>query len=142
MSLSLSLIHICTTWTELTYPEDLASDLAQFDRLLSGDIKSYALDKRFVRKDGQVIYTYLAVRGVYKDDGGIDHLIALVEDITERKRIEAELREMSTTDFLTGLSNRRYFMARMAEELARLQRHDTQRAVVLMLDLDLSLIHI
>ena len=131
-----------TTWTELTYPEDLASDLAQFDRLLSGDIESYAMDKRFVRKDGQVVYTYLAVRGVYKDDGGIDHLIALVEDITERKRIEAELREMSTTDFLTGLSNRRYFMARMAEELARLQRHDTQRAVVLMLDLDLSLIHI
>jgi diguanylate cyclase (GGDEF)-like protein len=43
---------------------------------------------------------------------------------------------MAITDDLTGLANRRHFLARLAEEQARLQRQDTQRAAVLMLDLD------
>lgn len=60
----------------------------------------------------------------------------LFNDITERKQMEAALREMATTDELTGLANRRHFMARLQEEYARLQRHDTQQAAVLMLDLD------
>jgi diguanylate cyclase (GGDEF)-like protein len=59
-----------------------------------------------------------------------------VQDITERKRLEAALQAMATTDDLTGLANRRHFLARLAEEHARLQRQDTQRAVVLMLDWD------
>lgn len=44
--------------------------------------------------------------------------------------------EMATTDFLTGLPNRRHFLARLDEELARMQRLEGQRAAILMLDLD------
>ena len=58
------------------------------------------------------------------------------ENITERKRLEVALQTMATTDDLTGLANRRHFLARLAEEQARLQRQNTHRAVVLMLDLD------
>jgi diguanylate cyclase (GGDEF)-like protein len=61
---------------------------------------------------------------------------ALAEDITVRKRLETELRAMATTDMLTGLPNRRHFLARLHEEHARLRRHDVQHAAVLMLDLD------
>ena len=61
---------------------------------------------------------------------------ALAEDIVERKRLEAELRELATTDMLTGLPNRRRFLTRLQEEHARLQRFDAMRAAVLMLDLD------
>lgn len=57
-------------------------------------------------------------------------------DFAEGKRMEAELVAMATTDFLTGLFNRRHFMARMDEELARLKRFDIERAAILMLDLD------
>ena len=38
------------TWTELTYPADLAPDLAQFNSMLAGEINSYAMDKRFIHK--------------------------------------------------------------------------------------------
>jgi diguanylate cyclase (GGDEF)-like protein/PAS domain S-box-containing protein len=63
-------------------------------------------------------------------------LADLAWDFAEGKRLEAELVEMATTDFLTGLFNRRNFMARMAAELDRLKRFDIPHAAVLMLDLD------
>ncbi len=57
-------------------------------------------------------------------------------DITDRKRLEAELREQASTDSLTGLPNRRQFMGRLEEELERVRRQTTREACVLMLDLD------
>lgn len=59
-----------------------------------------------------------------------------ITDITERKRIEIELQEFATIDFLTRLPNRRCFMAEMEEELARIQRFDGTHTAVLMCDLD------
>ncbi len=63
-------------------------------------------------------------------------LADLAWDIVEGKRLEAELVEMATTDFLTGLLNRRNFLSAMENELNRLKRFDIPRAAVLMLDLD------
>lgn len=63
-------------------------------------------------------------------------LADLAWDIVEGKRLEAELVEMATTDFLTGLLNRRNFLSTMENELNRLKRFDIPRAAVLMLDLD------
>jgi diguanylate cyclase (GGDEF)-like protein/PAS domain S-box-containing protein len=59
-----------------------------------------------------------------------------VTDVTARKRIEIELQEFATTDFLTQLPNRRYFMERMEEELARVKSDPDTPAMVLMCDLD------
>ena len=81
------------TWAELTHPEDLAPDVAQFNRMLSGEINGYAMDKRFIHKDGRIVYTRLAVSCVRRSDGSVDYIVALVEDITERKRAEIELQE-------------------------------------------------
>jgi PAS domain S-box-containing protein len=84
---------ICKTWTELTYPEDLAPDLAQFNRMLAGEINSYAMDKRFIHKNGHLVYTRLAVSHVRKQDGSLDYVVAMVEDITERKQNQLELQQ-------------------------------------------------
>jgi len=81
------------TWTEMTHPEDLAADLEQFGRVLSGQIDHYNMEKRFIRKDGTVIWTHLSVGCVRKSDGGVDHIVALVDDITSVKRAEEALRE-------------------------------------------------
>ena len=59
-----------------------------------------------------------------------------ITDVTERKRIEIELNEFAKMDFLTQLPNRRYFMAQMGEELARIQRGTDTCTAVLMCDLD------
>jgi len=63
-------------------------------------------------------------------------LADLAWDFAESKRLEAELVEMATSDFLTGLLNRRHFLVDMGDELNRLKRFDIPASAVLMLDLD------
>jgi PAS domain S-box-containing protein len=80
------------TWSELTHPDDLATDVEQFDRVIRGEIDGYSLEKRYLRKDGSAVPVDLAVSCVRAPDGTVDHLIALISDITERKRAEEQLR--------------------------------------------------
>ncbi len=84
------------TWAQLTHPEDLAADVEQFDRLLANEIDGYALEKRFVSRSGKIIPTKLVVRCVRKADGELDYVVAMVEDITDYKQTEAELKRSNT----------------------------------------------
>jgi PAS domain S-box-containing protein len=81
------------TWSELTHPGDLTADVEQFDRLLAGEIEAYYMDKRFIRKGGEVVWTSLAVGCVRNPDRTVDFILALVQDISDRKRAEEALRE-------------------------------------------------
>ena len=80
------------TWLDLTYPEDLQADLEQFHQVLVGTSEGYSIDKRFIRKDGQVIWVSVSTRCVRRGDGSIDYFVALAQDITDRKQAEAALR--------------------------------------------------
>lgn len=80
------------TWVELTYPPDLDADLAAFERILAGQSDGYAMEKRFVRKDGRIVHAAIDVRAVRHDDGTIDYFVATVDDITERRRQEERQR--------------------------------------------------
>ncbi len=80
-------------WSELTHPEDLEGDLAEFARLLGGETDGYLMDKRFVRKDGRIIHATVSLRCVRRPDGSPDYFIGLVQDITARKQAEHALRE-------------------------------------------------
>ncbi|HYX42849.1 MAG TPA: PAS domain S-box protein, partial [Pyrinomonadaceae bacterium] len=82
------------TWAELTYPDDLAADVAQFNRVLSGEIDGYSMDKRFIRKDGRIIYTIISVTCLRRADGSVDYFVVLLQDITARKRAELERAEL------------------------------------------------
>jgi diguanylate cyclase (GGDEF)-like protein len=88
------------------------------------------------RKNGSLYHEEFSIAPVRDENGVISHFVGVKLDISERKRLEAELWEMATTDALTGLFNRRHFMARLAEELARLQRLEHHHVSVLMLDID------
>ncbi len=81
------------TWAELTHPDDLAADVVHFNRVIAGEIDGYALDKRWIHKDGRVIDTKISVKALRRADGSVDYFVALLEDITERKRAEEVLRE-------------------------------------------------
>lgn len=81
------------TWPELTHPEDLAADVEQFNRILTGEIDRYMLEKRFIRKNGEIIWTSLAAGCVRKKDGKVDYFVALIDDITERKKSFEKLRK-------------------------------------------------
>ena len=123
------------TWAEITHPDDLAADVTQFNRILAGEMDSYTLDKRFIRQDGGIVHTVLSVRCVRNPDGSPRHLVVMIQDITERKALELELRRLATTDPLTDLANRRHFLAQMELELARFKRY-AKPTTLLMFDLD------
>ena len=124
-----------TPSTSVTHPEDQDNEGLFRERLMSG-IPSLTAEKRYVCKDGRVIWGNRTVSLVTDHAGEPLYFLRVVEDITERKRLQAELLEMATTDALTGLPNRRTFMSRLEEEFARVKRFGTHQVAVLMLDLD------
>ena len=74
-------------WTELTHPDDIANDDAQLSRILEGRTDGYSSDKRFVRKDGRIIYARVSLKCLRLADGSVDHLLALIQDITEATQV-------------------------------------------------------
>lgn len=122
--------------SSITHSEDREQGNGYRHSLLSGEVASLAAEKRYVRKDGSLLWVNRTVSLVRDAEGQPLYFLRVVEDITGRKRLEEELRELATTDMLTGLPNRRAFVTRLEEEHARLKRFDTQQAAVLMLDLD------
>ncbi|QOJ22615.1 MAG: PAS domain S-box protein [Gammaproteobacteria bacterium] len=81
------------TFQDVTYPDDLETDLDNVRRTLSGEIATYAMEKRYIRKDGRVIWVNLHVALVRKPDNAPDYFITVVEDIQSRKEIEANFKE-------------------------------------------------
>jgi len=84
---------VSRTWADLTHPDDLEADVKQFDRLLAGEIDNYTLDKRFIRKDGEIVYTNLTVACVRAETGDVLYILASFQDITERQKMDNDLRE-------------------------------------------------
>ncbi|MDM8519172.1 PAS domain S-box protein [Anaerolineales bacterium HSG6] len=82
------------TWIELTHPDDIEVDVAQFNRILAGEISEYNLEKRFICKDRAVIHAFIAVKARRAADGTIQDFVALVQDITERKNAEIEQKRL------------------------------------------------
>jgi PAS domain S-box-containing protein len=85
------------TFQEVTAPEDLAFDLALVDEVLRGARSSYTLEKRYIRKDGRVVWAALTVALVRAAGGEPSYFIAVVEDIDARKRAEGELAALHQT---------------------------------------------
>ncbi|MDH3800017.1 MAG: response regulator, partial [Desulfobacterales bacterium] len=76
-----------------THPDDLEEDAKQFERMLAGEIDNYTLDKRFIRKDGEIVYTNLTVACIRSETGDVLRVLASFQDITERKKMDHDLHE-------------------------------------------------
>src|SRR5262249_34768998 len=81
------------TWQEVTCPEDLAARVEQFLPLLRGELTSYSQEKRLTRKDGSTVWIHLTVSLKRDLTGAPVHTIGIVQDISDRKRLEQELRQ-------------------------------------------------
>jgi PAS domain S-box-containing protein len=77
----------------ITHPEDVAADVEQYRRLLAGEIGDYRLRKRYVRKDGRVVWIDLVSTLVRDDQGRPSRGIAIAQDVTDRVEAEASLRD-------------------------------------------------
>ncbi|MDP3072400.1 MAG: transporter substrate-binding domain-containing protein [Opitutaceae bacterium] len=84
------------TFKDFTHPEDLPKDLAEFERLAAGGIASFAMEKRYVRKDGAVIWAKLSVSSLAGSGEKPRRCMAIIDDITEEKRAKDEVRQLHT----------------------------------------------
>jgi len=89
----------------VTHPDDIDVDLSLFAELMSGRRDSYELAKRYLRRDGAVLYGLLHV-GVIRDENGITSIVSQVNDVTQTKHAEDRLAHQALHDPLTDLPNR------------------------------------
>ena len=125
-------------WELRVHPDDLQQAKVDISNHIGGKTPVYVNEHRMRCKDGR--WKWILDRGmvVGKDERGVaTRMLGTHADISERKFIEEQLEALASRDFLTGLNNRRVFVERMEEELARIKRYPDQTpCALLMLDLD------
>ena len=85
------------TFQDITHPDDLDADLGYVRQMLAGEIPTYSMEKRYFHKSGKTVWINLSVALVLRADGSQDYFISVIENITERKRAEEELRVAAAT---------------------------------------------
>lgn len=83
------------TFQEITHPDDLDLDLVNVRKMLSGEIDSYQLEKRYLHKSGSIVWALLCVSLVRDEKGEPLFFISQIQDITRRKEGEQQLNEAS-----------------------------------------------
>jgi len=124
-----------SNFQSITHADDVGNDLANLYRLIQGETPTCQVEKRYVHKLGQVVWAMNSVSLVHDSEDNPAHFIFQIQDISERKRAESALRSLSLVDELTGLYNRRGFLAVTEQYLESFQRSDNS-LVVLYADLD------
>jgi two-component system, cell cycle sensor histidine kinase and response regulator CckA len=82
---------LARTFQDITHPDDLERDLLAQRQLLAGELQTLAREKRYLHKDGSVVWIDLTVSMLREPSGEPKYLIAVVQDITARKQLEQEL---------------------------------------------------
>jgi diguanylate cyclase (GGDEF)-like protein/PAS domain S-box-containing protein len=117
---------------ELSVPEDRERDLSTLRPFIAGDIASVSDERRYLRKDGTVVWGTRSLTAI--KDGDSWHAFAIVQDITERKQAHEKIAYLASHDSLTGLANRLVFFSELADAITR--RRQFELIAVLYLDLD------
>lgn len=97
----------------------------------------YAFTEQWNKKNGgEEAWVSWAIRPMYDErNGQLSEILFAGTDITARKQLEGKLRDMATTDALTGIANRRHFVNQAEQEISRSKRYSRSMSL-LMLDLD------
>jgi PAS domain S-box-containing protein len=85
------------TFQDITYPDDVPVSVDHVARLRQGEFPSYSLEKRYVRKDGSPVWIDLSVALQRDAVGTPAYMIAIIQDISQRKWLEGELRQAIVT---------------------------------------------
>ena len=114
------------TWLDFTHPEDIAVDFDLQKQLADGEIESYSIEKRYVRKNGSLVNVKVSVASAHNADHEAKSFVYLIEDNSESYRLTDQLAYLTKHDSLTGLVNRNEFERRLQEtiELNRLQKFE------------------
>ena len=103
---------------EVTHPEDRDKNAGMFRDIAEGRISTGSLEKRYIRKDGQVVWVHLTSSGVYDSKGNFLRAVSITQDITERKLAEEKIKRLNRV--YTVLSNINQLIARVQVKQALL----------------------
>jgi diguanylate cyclase (GGDEF)-like protein/PAS domain S-box-containing protein len=130
------------SFREYMHHEDLDRAQLLFRYLIQGQRESFQLEARYSRKDGELVWAHVRAALERDQDGEPAFAVTMIENITKRKRAEAELirqaelnEHQALHDPLTGLPNRVLFGERIAHAITHAERRDT-RLAILMMDLN------
>lgn len=124
-----------TDFQSITYPDDLDVDLNYVKQLLSGSIRFYHMEKRYIHKNGSIIWILLSGSLIRDPENKPLYFIAQIQNIDTQKRAEQELKYIAYHDVLTGLGNRKQLEVSFNHALAYAKRYQKQIAIMFM-DLD------
>lgn len=106
------------TWETWTHPDDLAAEVRNFNGVLAGEADAYSMNKRCIRKDGQIIYTTISVKCLRALDGSVDYFVALLQDVSEHKRAEEEEEKRETVRITLARNEERLRLALRSSGIA------------------------
>ncbi len=124
------------TMLSLLHPDDRELHTEECERMLAGRLATARGERRYLHDDGHVVWVSVSSTLVRDGAGAPMHFLTQVQDITARRRYEAELRHMADHDALTGLLNRRAFERELERHVEHVGRYGARGAAVL-LDVDL-----
>ncbi|MGO9891381.1 MAG: putative bifunctional diguanylate cyclase/phosphodiesterase [Solirubrobacteraceae bacterium] len=120
---------------DITFSDDLNENLELMRQVLGGELDGYEMETRYYRSDGSLLWILLSVSLVRADGGTPMHFVAQIQDVTDRRHHEDELRCLAEHDVLTGMKNRRALSHELARQLSDQARYGHEFAL-LMVDLD------
>ncbi|HEY2630412.1 MAG TPA: EAL domain-containing protein, partial [Usitatibacter sp.] len=121
---------------ELVHPEDQGALQSPVDKLVKGELTTVHTEIRGKHRDGSDVWMSLNVSLARDWQFRTHNLIVQAQDVSARRRAEAELYHNAYHDALTQLSNRVHFDEQLNRAIARVQRHPDQRFAVMYLDFD------
>ncbi len=118
-----------------THPDDVELSKRYMANVAAGKCTGYSIDKRYLGKEGEVIWARLTASMVRGQDGRPQYIIAQVENVTDKHKLSERLRHQSRHDELTGLVNRSEFDRRI-NRLVEIASLDGSEHVLCYMDLD------
>jgi diguanylate cyclase (GGDEF)-like protein len=119
----------------VTHPDDESPASPHRRDAIDAGVDNYRVEKRYIRASGDIVWGVGTVTVVRDEDGEPIHLLGLVQEVTESKRVQADLARMAMHDPLTGVANRTLLDDRLRVALARAGRNGFLTGVLFM-DLD------
>jgi diguanylate cyclase (GGDEF)-like protein/PAS domain S-box-containing protein len=107
----------------IVHPDDAGNDIEQRRRLLAGEIPAFGVEKRYFDAAGETVSAIVSMSLLRERGGAPLHYVAQLEDVSERRRLEEELRALGDHDPLTGVRNRRLFAHDLKLQVARSRRY-------------------
>ena len=121
-----------TDWQDLVHPDSLGADERALWAFQEGQTDAYELDKKIIKPDGTDIWVNIVITAVQLEHSDKRSYLYLLQDISQRKRREAEIYYTSVYDDMTGLYNRGY----IDHEITRIEAENRLPVSVIMCDVD------